>query len=431
MSDIIRRRIIYVDDVNYSLVSMKSRLKDHYEIYPAQSVATLFEIISHVRPDLIILDVNMPLVDGYEAIIRLKTDERYANIPVMFLTAKIDRESVRKGFNLGAADYVFKPVSDTDLIDRIECLFSPEKREMKVTEMVGIRPKIIYVDDVNFSLVSVKGRLKERYEVFPAQSVDTMFDILDHVTPDLILLDINMPNVDGWEAIRKLKSDRLYATIPVIFLTGKNDKDSIVRGFSLGAADYVSKPFSDPDLIERIEYHLNPMKREYASEDEDTNTKPCILAVDEVYSMLNAISHALSDDYSGSLKGMLQKKFAVLYTLREDYNVCMLSRLEEIGGFLDLKRPDLFLLDYKMLASDGFNSITEIREHPLHKKTPILLSSPFGTFAHARETFKYGATDYVLKPVNQKELRDKVAKYIKAASKQFSLLRENLDDSEE
>jgi len=408
----IRRRIIYVDDVNYSLVSMKSRMKERYEVFPAQSVATLFEIIAHVRPDLIILDVNMPHVDGYEAIIRLKTDDRYANIPVMFLTSKIDKESVRKGYNLGAADYVFKPVSDTELIERIECLFDPEKRE-KSSTWGGVRKKIVYVDDVNFSLVSVKGRLKEHYEVFPAQSADILFEILGHVTPDLILLDVNMPNVDGWEVIRKLKADRRYAPIPVIFLTGRNDKESIVKGFSLGAADYVSKPFSDPDLIERIEYHLAPEKRGYSSQEDGDDDKPCILAVDEVYSMLNAISHALNDDYTGSLKGMLQKKFAVLYTLRDTYNVCMLAKMEEVPDFLRQKKPDLFLLDYKMLASDGFALITEIRQMPAHKRTPVLLSAPAGTFTHARDTFRYEATDYVEKPVNSKELRDKVAKYIK------------------
>jgi DNA-binding response OmpR family regulator len=390
---------------------MKSRLKEHYEIFPAQSVATLFEIIAHVRPDLIILDVNMPHVDGYEAIIRLKTDERYSNIPVMFLTSKIDKESVRKGYNLGAADYVFKPVADTDLIERIECLFDAEKRQIKA-EMTGVRRKIIYVDDVNFSLVSVKGRLKEYYEVFPAQSADILFDILEHVTPDLILLDVNMPNVDGWEAIRRLKKDRRYANIPVIFLTGRNDKESIVKGFGLGAADYVSKPFSDPDLIERIEYHLSPEKREYSSQGEGDDNKPCILAVDEVYSMLSAINHALSEDYNGSLKGILQKKFAVLYTLRDTYNVCMLAKMEEVADFLRVKKPSLFLLDYKMLASDGFYAISIIREFSEHQKTPILLSSPAGTFNHARETYQYGATDFVLKPVNPLELREKVAKYI-------------------
>ncbi|MCL2218780.1 MAG: response regulator [Chitinispirillia bacterium] len=407
----LRRRIIYVDDVNYSLVSLKSRLKEYYEIYPAQSVTVLFDIISHVRPDLILLDVNMPQIDGYEAIIRLKTDERYANIPVMFLSAKIDKDSVRKGYNLGAADYVFKPVSDTDLIERIECLFDPVKRQ-NVLYTGSIRKKIIYVDDVNFSLVSVKGRLKDYYEIFPAQSADVLFDILGHVTPDLILLDINMPNVDGWEVIRKLKSDRRYASIPVIFLTGRNDKESIVKGFGLGAADYVSKPFSDHDLITRIEYHLNPEEREYSTYGDDSDTRPCILAVDEIFSMLSAISHALNDDYSGSLKGMLQKKFAILYTLREKYNVCMLSKLEEVRDFLTRKTPNLFILDYKMMASDGFNLIHVIREFPKHQRTPILFSAPAGTLTHARDAIRFGGTDYVDKPANPAELREKAAKYI-------------------
>ena len=406
-----RRRIIYVDDVNYSLVSLKSRLENHYEIYPVQSAEAMFDIIGNVRPDLILLDINMSYIDGYEAIIRLKTDDRYANIPVIFLTSKTDRESVRKGYNLGAADYVFKPFADADLIERIECVFDPSKRKKKSDAEIE-RKKIIYVDDINANLVSVKVRLKDRYQIFPAQSVDILFDILGQFTPDLILLDVNMPYINGWQAIRHLKSDSRYANIPVIFLTGQNDKESIMKGFNLGAADYVTKPFSDLLLVNRIEHHLRP-KESYTSDDKEADDRPCVLAVDEVFSMMSAIGYALGEEYNGSLRGMLQKKFAILYSLRDSYNVCTLAKLEEVRDFLQQKTPDLFILDYKMMASDGFNLIHVIRDFPEHGKTPILLSTPEGILKNARDAIRLGASDFVEKPVNTIELRDKVAKYIK------------------
>jgi len=407
-----RRRIIYVDDVNYSLVSLKTRLKEYYEIYPVQSVEAMFDIIMNVRPDLILLDINMSHVDGYEAIIRLKTDERYANIPVIFLTSKTDKESVRKGYNLGAADYVFKPFADADLIERIECVFDPSRRKKKLDAEIE-RKKIIYVDDINANLVSVKVRLKDKYQIFPAQSVDILFEILEQFTPDLILLDVNMPYINGWQAIRNLKSDSRYAAIPVIFLTSQNDRESIRKGFSLGAVDYISKPFSDLALVSRIEHHLNPEERSNSSNENDPDGRPCVLAVDEVFSMLSAIGYALSDEYNGSLRGILHDKFAVFYTLRDKYDVCMLAKLEEVREFLQKRSPELFILDYKMLASDGFNLIHVIREFPEHEKTPILLSAPVGTFKNEKEVIRIGAADFVEKPVNIKELRYKTAKYIK------------------
>jgi len=405
-----RRRIIYVDDVNYSLVALKSRLKAYYDVYPVQSAEEMFEVILNIRPDLILLDINMSNIDGYEAIIRLKTDDRYANIPVIFLTSQTDRESVRKGYSLGAADYIFKPYGDADLIERIECVFDPSKRKEK-SDAVIERKKIIYVDDVNANLVTVKVRLRDRYNIFPAQSVDMLFEILEQFTPDLILLDVNMPYINGWQAIRNLKSDSRYRSIPVIFLTGQNDRESILKGFNLGAADYITKPFSDSILIGRIEHHLKP-KEEHSPGDRGVDTRPCILAVDEVFSMMNAIAYALGDEYNGSLRGMLQKKFAILYTLRDLYNVCTLAKLEEVREFLEQRTPKLFILDYKMIASDGFNIIHVIRSFAGHEKTPILLCAPEGILKNVRDAVSLGANDFVQKPINPIELREKATKYI-------------------
>ncbi|MCL2207506.1 MAG: response regulator [Fibromonadales bacterium] len=243
----IRRKIIYVDDVNYNLVAVKSRFKERYTIYPAQSVAIMFEVLENLKPDLILLDINMPGMNGYDAIKKLKADNRYADIPVIFLTARDDKESVLEAIKLGAAGYVRKPFSDADLTDCIEGQFVEKKKK---------RPNIIYVDDVSYNLVAVKSRFKDRYTIYPAQSVDSMFEIIDLVKPSVILLDINMPGMNGYDAIKKLKADSRYVDIPVIFLTARDDKESVHEAINLGAAGYVRKPFSDADLIKQIDNQL-------------------------------------------------------------------------------------------------------------------------------------------------------------------------------
>jgi putative two-component system response regulator len=73
------------------------------------------------------------------------------------------------------------------------------------------RKRIVYVDDIQFGLMSLKSRLKDRYEIFPAQSAEKMFEILQKIQPDLILLDVNMPEVDGYQAIQQLKKSRLFS----------------------------------------------------------------------------------------------------------------------------------------------------------------------------------------------------------------------------
>jgi len=122
--------------------------------------------------------------------------------------------------------------------------------------MSSSRDTIILVDDNLINLTAGKSIIKTFYQVIPAASAKAMFEILADVIPDLILLDIEMPEMDGYEAIKKLKAEGRWKDIPVIFLTGRDDSDSEVEGFNLGAVDYVTKPFSAPMLLKRIEKEL-------------------------------------------------------------------------------------------------------------------------------------------------------------------------------
>jgi len=122
--------------------------------------------------------------------------------------------------------------------------------------MSGTRDTIILVDDNLTNLTVGKNMLKTFYRVIPAPSADAMFTALEEVVPDMILLDIEMPEMNGYEAIKKLKADARFAEIPIIFLTAKDDVDSELEGLDLGAVDYVKKPFSAPLLLKRISREL-------------------------------------------------------------------------------------------------------------------------------------------------------------------------------
>jgi len=112
--------------------------------------------------------------------------------------------------------------------------------------------KIIIVDDNASYLSVVRVLLKPFYEVYPAPSASKLFKIIERFIPDLVLLDVNMPEMSGFEAIEVLKENPRYKDIPVVFLTAKDDEASAVKGLDLGAADYVTKPFSGPLLLKRI-----------------------------------------------------------------------------------------------------------------------------------------------------------------------------------
>ena len=128
--------------------------------------------------------------------------------------------------------------------------------------MNTVRSTIILVDDNTTNLSVGKNMLNTFYQVVPVLSAAAMFDALTKVIPDLILLDIEMPEMDGYEAIKKLKAEEKYRDIPVIFLTAKTDSDSELEGLDLGAVDYITKPFFAPMLLKRIEKELKIVKRE-------------------------------------------------------------------------------------------------------------------------------------------------------------------------
>jgi len=116
---------------------------------------------------------------------------------------------------------------------------------------------IFVVDDSNTNLSVAEEALEKQYRVITLSSAARMFTVLEKITPDLILLDIEMPEMNGYEAMTQLKSNELHAKIPVIFLTSLSDDANEAHGIELGAVDFIAKPFSEAVLLNRIKHHLH------------------------------------------------------------------------------------------------------------------------------------------------------------------------------
>jgi len=238
-------KIIMVDDVSFTLISVKERLKQKYDLYPAQSVEMLFEVLDNVFPDLILLDINMPEVDGYEAIKRLKDDPSYKDIPVVFLTARNDKHSVKKGMKLGAADFVIKPFTDAELIECIDYHLSPEKQE-------SIKPVVLAVDDNQSILQSVNSMLDDLCQVYTLPEPEKLQTLLQHITPDLFILDCNMPVLNGFDLVPLIRERPEHEETPIMFLTSDGTPDNVYVATHLGASGFVVKPINKDILRERV-----------------------------------------------------------------------------------------------------------------------------------------------------------------------------------
>jgi len=120
-----------------------------------------------------------------------------------------------------------------------------------------MNPRILVVEDAPPNILALTSILKEQgYQVSVATNGRQALDVLDRIRPDLILLDVMMPGMDGFETCKHIKASTNWREIPLIFLTAKNETTDIVRGFELGAVDYVAKPFNAHELLARVHTHL-------------------------------------------------------------------------------------------------------------------------------------------------------------------------------
>ena len=120
-----------------------------------------------------------------------------------------------------------------------------------------VADRILVVDDTPANIQTVTAILKEKgYRISVATNGRQALEVVERVSPDLILLDVTMPEMDGFETCRRLKGSEAWRRVPVIFLTARTDTEDIVRGFELGAVDYVAKPFNAHELLARVHTHL-------------------------------------------------------------------------------------------------------------------------------------------------------------------------------
>ena len=257
--------ILIVDDVNENLHALLGMLRDDYAVLAATNGAKALELASRTPvPDLVLLDIKMPGMDGYEVLHQLKLNPVTANIPVIFVTALSESNDEAIGLKLGAVDYITKPVNAELLKQRILtqlelCRLRFQSIGSLAAQSLARRqvlPSILLVDDVPENLHELIEALKSEYRIIVATHGQKALEIVQsNNPPDLVLLDIMMPHIDGYEVCRRIKATTVGRRIPVIFVSVVDAAVDKVRGFSLGAADYITKPFDIDEVRARVRVH--------------------------------------------------------------------------------------------------------------------------------------------------------------------------------
>ncbi len=175
------------------------------------------------------------------------------------------------------------------------------------------KPYIIAVDDEQLNIELLRFILEKNEITFKGTSAEsTFFELLDEGVPDLILLDVIMPEIEGFDLCEKLKQIPAYKNIPVIFLTGKVQVRDKVKGFEVGGVDYVTKPFNEHELVARIQTHVELIRAKNQIELQAENLKQSNMLKDRMFSI---IGHDLRSPLSAAklkmdfiLRGIIDHK---------------------------------------------------------------------------------------------------------------------------
>ncbi|MDR1841165.1 MAG: response regulator [Holophagales bacterium] len=207
-----------------------------------------------------------------------------------------------------------------------------------------MKKKLMLIDDNTTNLSVGKSALQDTYDVLTVNSGERALQLLEKITPDLILLDVDMPGMDGYETIRRIKANEAMSHIPVIFLTAKDDVNSELDGLSLGAVDYIAKPFSVPLLLKRIELHL---------------------LVEEQKNRLEEQKDRLQD-FNDNLQKMVEQKTEKIMQL-QDIFITTFSELvefrdEDTGGHIARTQLYLKALAEKMIEKNIYPGAIEAKD---------------------------------------------------------------------
>lgn len=238
-------KVLIVDDDEIVLEVTTAGLEiNGFEVFTAIDGRQGLAKVEEARPDVVLLDLRLPDIDGFEVLKQIRAKPGNSDIHVIMITG--DRTiDIDKAFALGADDCIIKPIDMSFLVSRIVKLTKRKNRVLAVE------------DDRQISEMLKNVLEKQGYEVAVYHDGKNIAEDVKKYKPDVILLDITLPaGPDGIELCRILKNDPATKSIPVVMLTANDNSGSVDKSFGFGAEDYLFKPFSIPDLTAKIKKYI-------------------------------------------------------------------------------------------------------------------------------------------------------------------------------
>lgn len=235
------QRILIIDDDIMNLKMEQYILENTYDVICAKSGEEGLDMLHKNAVDLVLLDLYMPNMNGLQVLQKIREDKAISDVKVIFLTASGMKTDVTEAIRLGALDFIKKPFVPTELLERIKRVLQLAKKD-----------SILVVDDDKMNLMLTQKILGIRYDVSCVSSGKEAILYLQDNVPDMILLDLHMPEMSGLEVLDEIRNMDKVSDVPVIFLTADSERKTEIEIFKAGAMDYIQKPFIAEVVIRRI-----------------------------------------------------------------------------------------------------------------------------------------------------------------------------------
>jgi two-component system cell cycle response regulator len=273
-------RVLIVDDFRPNINMLEARLlAEYFEVVSATSGHEALSLCREGKCDIVLLDVMMPGLNGFEVCRRLKADPKTLHLPVLIVTA-LDQPSDRlRGLEAGADDLLIKPVDEVALIARVRSLtrlkVALDELRLRAATSAGLgladpfvapgrqedlRGRILLVEDRPASADRIVSDLRASHDVtIESRPQEALFRAAE-TSPDLVIVSLDLEDFDALRLCSQLRSLERTRATPVLALANRDDRTRILRGLDLGVNDYVVRPVDRNELIARVRTQLRRKK---------------------------------------------------------------------------------------------------------------------------------------------------------------------------
>jgi len=243
-------KILIIDDDDTVVDTIMTGLElDNFDVFAALTGRRGIEKVKEVHPDVVLLDLKLPDIDGFEVLRQIRSEPENTDIHIIMITGDLTID-IDKAFAYGADDCIIKPIDIKYLVSRIE---KNLKKKYRV---------LVIEDDRQICEILQNVLEKNGYHVDIYNDGRDLVENINNDQPDIILLDITLPvGPDGIELCKAAKENKTSKNIPVIMLTSNEYANMVEKCFSYGAADYIFKPFNMSELLVKMKRYLRISNR--------------------------------------------------------------------------------------------------------------------------------------------------------------------------